>query len=341
MPTLRNMIVEFNESLYWEKRAQGLLVGEEEFSLLNQEEISEILDKNIIKSTNKDLLNPQIAEAIAASFEKIKKVDHKVLAKEVYQEFVDYLAGKYGFNIDISDTTSTIIGSPEERWVYLLRETERSEHGQGSMKITEIADKLGCSKRSLELDIKRITLTGFKLLGQNIKLVDEENSVLNMQSTPHPIVLMQNISQILVLLEGLRAMEKVQAYSTFAHYTAINIWNQLTEYAQNKILDALELMGQDANIDWYLNLSSDSNMVNRFLSETKMSETDPMSQLMYLAKNQMPFNLTYQDEKGQQAELQDCTVSFFNPVASEIRLSTPLGEHHLREVKILEIEILT
>lgn len=341
MPTLRKMITDFNETRYRENREQDLLVGNEEYSLLQRQEIMDVLDRNIIKTTKKDLLNPQIQEAIEESFKSLKKFDLKVLAKGVYQEFADFLADNYGFSIDLSDMAKAMIGSPEERWMYLLRETERSQQGEGKMKIAQIAEKLGCSRRSLELDVKRITLAGFKLLGQNIQLVDEENSVLNMQSTPHPLVLMQNISQILVLFEGLRAMEKIQAYRTFAHYTAINIWNQLTEYAQNKVLDALELMGQDAEIGWYLNLRDESNKVNRFFSETKMSESDPMSQLMYLAKNQMPFNLVYLDKQGERIELQDCTVRYFNPMAHEVTLATPFGEHQLHGVEIIEIETLS
>jgi len=341
VPTLRKMIVDFSKIKYRDKKEQELLVGEEEYSLLQRPEISAVLNKNIIKTTKKDLLNQQIAEAIEESFKKIKKVDFKVLAKGIYQELVDHLAVNFGFNIDISEMARTMIGSPEERWMYLLRETERNHHGSDSMKIAQIAEKLGCSRRSLELDVKRITETGFKLLGQKIQLVDEDNSVLNMKSTPHPIILMQNISQILVILEGLRAMEKNQAFKEFADHTAMNIWNQLTEYAQNKVLDALELMGQDAELTWYFQLRDSSKNVNRFLSEAKMSESNPLSRLMYLGKNRMPFNITYLNDQGERTELYDCVVRFFNPVVSELRVTTPQGEFEIQGANIVEIEVLT
>ncbi|MCB2300254.1 hypothetical protein [Clostridium tagluense] len=78
-----------------------------------------------------------------------------------------------------------------------------------------------------------MTEQGFKLMGMNIKLVSEKQNVLQRESTPHPVILMQNISQLVVMLEGLRAMTRIKAYESSTNSTAVDIWNQLTEYTRD------------------------------------------------------------------------------------------------------------
>ncbi|MBM7615604.1 hypothetical protein [Alkaliphilus hydrothermalis] len=344
MPSIISMLEGFINSNYKYgcKKSRKLILGNEAYSLCVQEEILDILEKNVIKTTDKTMLSQQIAEAIEGSFGKISGFKDKAFAKELYMDLVEYLNEKYKFRINIDSIVENIIGTPEERCLYLLRETERTNFYGKKMGLTEIAAKLGCSRRVLEKDVQRITEQGFNLLGLNIKLVDERNSVLSMESTPHPIILMQNISQIMVMLEGLRAMENTKAYNNYARSTAINIWNQLTEYAQNKVLDAIEVLNKesDAIIEWYLNLRDESLAHKHFITEIKNSEGNISSQLMYLAKNQKPFNITYKDKDGLVQTRNDCWVIFFNPSSDILRVKTPYSEVELEEDQIIELDVL-
>lgn len=344
MPTIRAMIEEFSISHRYErnKKTFKLIKVNEPYSLINQEEIASILDKNVIKSTPKDILNQQIKEAFEESFKKIKRFNDKVFAKDFYSDLADFLNQKYGFSIDVDFLNDILIGSPEERALYLLRETERMKTHGISSSLTEIAAELGCSRRSLEKDVQKITEQGFRLLGLNIQLVDDRNSVLKMESTPHPIIMMQNITQIMVMLEGLRAMASIKAYSNYAQHTAITIWNQLTEYTQNSILDALEKINEESDelMKWYLDLRRESNYHQKFLSEMQNSEGNISSQIMYIWKNQKSFNLSYADHDGNTKNLCDCQVAQHFVKDPRIRIKNPENQIVIDIEDILEIDIL-
>ncbi|MGI6331299.1 MAG: hypothetical protein ACOX1Y_06075 [Zhaonellaceae bacterium] len=63
-------------------------------------------------------------------------------------------------------------------------------------------------------------------------------------------------------------MEKNRAYYNYARQTAINIWLQLTEYAQDKILTYFEkLEDNEEIIKWYIYLDEGSKYHNRFPSQ--------------------------------------------------------------------------
>jgi hypothetical protein len=73
MPTIKSMIEKFKETNKYEhKDIEKLLIGNEKYSLVMQDEIIKILDKNVIKTTNKEELSRDISEAINASMEEMK-----------------------------------------------------------------------------------------------------------------------------------------------------------------------------------------------------------------------------------------------------------------------------
>lgn len=343
MPTLISMIQHFAESSYKydDKKYEKILFDNENYSLVRQEAIKQIQDKNIIKSTNKTILNTQIAEAIEESLKNMKHFKDKVLGKEIYNEMANYLNENYCFNIDLTRVNETIIGTPEERCMYLLRQTEREYYRGERKNLTEISEELGCSRRALEKDIKKMTEQGFKLLGMNIKLVDEDKNILKMESTPHMVILMQNISQLLVLLEGLRAMEKVRAFNGYARNTACSIWNQLTEYTREKILDALEkLIEEGQDITWYFELDKESKEYSRFQTEVESCGGDPCSHLMHIGKNERLCNITYTDNEGKEATIHDCRVIHYHPYDGKAVLENLNGRYEIDDEKILEVEII-
>lgn len=345
MPTIRKMLEKFIEANHGPDmlECQTLVLGDKKYSLSNQEEVKRILDKNIIKTTNKEIYNSDIAESMKQSVKKNKGFKDKVFSKVLFKELAEYLNNVYGFNISVDDVVGEIIGTAEERHLYILRETERENYGGEPMKLKDIADKIGCSPRLLQKDVQQITQQGFKLLGQNIKLIDEDqnDNLLKLDSTPHPVILMQNISQLLVMLEGLRSMEEIEAYRNYAHFTALNIWNQLTEYSQDKIIDAVDNMDiGDKAMNWYTTLEYRSKSYNRFVTEAKNSEGNPSSQLMYLCKNECPFHINYKNEENENITLFDCNISYFNPTKSEVKVISSNEEYQLDIKKIIHIEII-
>jgi DNA-binding Lrp family transcriptional regulator len=343
MPTLRSMIEEFMESNfeYQDKKVRKILLGDEKYSLVMQAKIAGAMEKNIIKKMDKTMLSTYITEAVGDSLQSMRSFNDRIFGKEIYNEMAYYLNENYEYKIDLNSVNEVVIETSEERCLYLLRETERENNDEGKKTMTEIADELGCSRRVLEKDIKKMTEQGFKLLGMNIKLIDEDENIFKMGSTPHPLILMQNISQIFVLLEGLRAMEKISAFSSFARATSCSIWNQLTKYTKEKIMDAVEKLGENQqNITWYFDLDSESKEYSRFITEIESCEGNSSSQLMYLGKNGGLCNITYIDNKDSETTINECSVVHYHPYYGKATVKTLDGQYEIDDDKIVEIEII-
>ncbi len=341
MPTIKDILQEYTETTSLDHdKCQQLITGNHVFSLVQQEEMTDLLNRKLTKNRPTNLLNQQLKEAIASSVIKIKKQKDKSFSKECYTHLVDFINQKYSFSIDLYNVKHLFIATPEERVVYLLRETERRKKLGKTSSLTDISQELGCSRRALEKDIKKITEDGFKLLGLNIQLLEEEERVLDMRSTPHPIVLIQNITQILVLLEGLRSMENIQAYRSYARETALSIWNQLTEYAQNKVLDAIENFHEKSEImiQWYLDLGDEKTYNQRFISERRNSQGDIRSQLLYYGKSGEGFNLIYKNKKNQEQIIHQCIINRLDIEGETICVRSPQGEIEVEIDTIIDLE---
>ncbi|MCB2288480.1 hypothetical protein LGK97_01690 [Clostridium sp. CS001] len=105
MPTIKTMIEKFTESNKYDgeyKNLEKILLGDKKYSLVMQDEMIKILDKNVIKTTNKTDLNSIISEAINVSMDNIKVFNDKVSGKKIYKELALKLNTDYGFKIDIS-----------------------------------------------------------------------------------------------------------------------------------------------------------------------------------------------------------------------------------------------
>jgi biotin operon repressor len=271
---------------------------------------------------------------------EMKVFKDKVSGKKIYKELSSRLNTDYGFKIDISSLDDIVIGTSEERCVYLLRETERQNYNGEKKTLREIAAELGYGTRALQKDIKKMTEQGFKLMGMNIKLVSEKQNLLQMESTPHPVILMQNISQLVVMLEGLREMSKIEAYENSAISTAVDIWNQLTEYTRNKILDAIEKLDTNADtMNWYDFIDKEGKYHSRFVTEFENCSENPISQLMYLMKNGKQFNLTYINGEGTKAILCDCEIIKYLIDSHELTVKNTEGTYDIVDEKIIEIDI--
>jgi len=126
MPTIKSMIEKFKDiNEYKYNYIEEFLLGSESYSFVMQEEIIRILDRNVIKTSKKETLNSDISIAMNESMNKIKRFEGRVSCKKIYNELVLMLNTDYGFNIDISSLNAKIIGTSQERCVYLLRQTEQ------------------------------------------------------------------------------------------------------------------------------------------------------------------------------------------------------------------------
>lgn len=350
MPKFEKMLDGFmKQSHHYEnyngEDVEGFL-GKGPETLRGQEEIEPILTRNIIATTRKEILNVQIQEGIENYIKGKKGFKDKVDFRKIANNLVDYLNGYYGFEIDLTNLNSLPFGSREERCVYLLRNTERRLQGEADEDngLRTIAEELGCTPRALQKDLKHMTEQGFKLLGVNIELVDNREKLLNMDSTPHPIILMENISQLVVMLEGLRQMSSIKGYKEYAKLTALSIWGQLTDYARSKVKKAVVLFSEEKDIaqikDWYRRLESEEKYRTRFISEIEMSDKSIETKLMYLGKSEERFDISYKADSGEILELNGCSVYRFHVRGEKVQLHTMQGECELNVSQIQSIECL-
>ncbi|HEY8890538.1 MAG TPA: hypothetical protein VIM70_09815 [Clostridium sp.] len=223
----------------------------------------------------------------------------------------------------------------------MLRQTERQNANGERKTLTDISNELGCGTRVLQKDVEKMTEQGFKLMGLNIKLVSGDQNILKMESTPHPVILMQNISQLVVMLEGLRAMGKINAYGNSANSTAIDIWNQLTEYTRTKILDVVEKLDNNKDtMNWYDSIDKEGKYHSRFLTEFENCGENPISKLIFLMKNGKQFNLIYDNDDGIRISLCDCEIIKYFIDSHKLTVKTPEGDYEIVDEKIIEIDII-
>lgn len=343
MPTFKKIIEDFidsHECPFNDKEYKDLLLGNNTNSFVLQEEIAEMIkaNKNIIKTTNKEAYSNDIEESIKSSIEATKKFGKKVSCKNIYDEFVDCINERFDFKVNINDLNLKIPETPEERCVYILRETERKLEGKNKKSLADMAKELGCSTRNLQKDVKEMTEQGFKLLGMSIKLVDNRDEIFQLDSTPHPVILMQNVSQLFVQLEGLRAMENTEALKNIAHSTAIDIWNQLSDYARDKILDVAGKIEKDQKpVKWYLSLDEDGNWQSRFTSERYHIGESTKSKLMYHFKCGEEAIITYIGNDGKHNTVNDCRVKNYYFEEDKIVLEANGIETEIEEDCVLDV----
>lgn len=121
-------------------------------------------------------------------------------------------------------------------------------------KISELPDILWVSGRTIEEDISRLRgiEDPIQICGRKFFIPDttRENGSVRFPSTAHPLFLAENLTQILIMLKGLKTMSENPLYEPYAVQTGREIWNQLSSYAKKRIRFVLsEMMPED--LTWY------------------------------------------------------------------------------------------
>ena len=147
------------------------------------------------------------------------------------------------------------------------------------------------SERKLKNDITDINNNSLKFLGNHVKLQFDYNYI-HMSSSVHPIFLVENLTQVLAQLEGLRLMGGTPL-EDYAKKTAANIWFQLSDYARNRILFVLkDLMDQD--VSYYLQLKKDDSI---YVTEDQCSNIKGSHNVINCLKNEKSCYIAYYEGK--------------------------------------------
>ncbi len=215
----------------------------------------------------------------------IRNENGKDAAIRVYKHFYEFLKEK-GISAKVEFPPSDNIG----RYLYIAKFLHDSDQ-----KIDDLPDKLWFSKRAIEdyiTKLRGLDYDPLEICGKIFKIPETKRSKKRIYSasTVHPLLLTLNLTQVIVMLKGLKKMSENRLYAEYARTAAADIWEQLSDYAKNRIRYVLsERLPED--LTWYENLEKSNN--NLFSSEQDCSDDHDV--ILYCGKNEKSFYLEMQD----------------------------------------------
>lgn len=212
---------------------------------------------------------------------------NKDAAIRVYRLFFEFLKEK-GITAVVNFPPVPVSNS-FERLMYIAK------YFHEDRQISGLSDILWIDSRTVEKDLSKLRGKDddpLQVCGKVFKIpeVDRKKDKLIFASTAHPLFLTQNLTQVLIMLKGLKAMSEKWAYARYAETAAADIWAQLSDYAKKRIHYVLsELLPDD--LSWYEKLEKKDNSL--FYTERACSV--PNYDVMYCVKNGKTFRAEIRD----------------------------------------------
>ena len=236
----------------------------------------------------------------------------KDTAIQVYKDLCDYLKSQ---GVDVHVQFPPVpVDNTFERLMFLAKYLQDPE-----TKISELPDLLWVSERTIEADLQRLRGLNdpIQICGKPFVVEDVERSAghVRFASTAHPIFLTENLTQILIMLKGLKKMAADPLYRRYAEASAADIWEQLSDYAQNRIRFVLEnLMAED--LAWYDSLARKVEQRRAYMTEREASVSRNV--ILDCLKNGKPFCMEYMEEDGP-VIYEECFILSLQGHVAEIR----------------------
>lgn len=262
-------------SLYDMQTAKGLLGLDSKapYALINQDAF--------------DGDSEYLAVAIKGSVQRYSR--NKEIAIRIYKDFL-YFLDKKGISIEI-EFPKVSISNDFERLMFIAKYLQDPKN-----RVEDLSDILWVSSRTIENDLKKLRGDhegSIQICGKTFKIDDLERRKghVHFPSTAHPLFLTPNLSQVIVTLKGLRLLSENPLYTHYAHAIASDIWEQLSEYAVNRIRTVLsQLLPED--LAWYESLQKDYE--DYFFSEIRCSpQEDVLGCVLDCIKNDKEFFVEY------------------------------------------------
>ena len=261
-------------TIYDMETARNLLIGKGEAALKQQMgyEDSENLAYNIEQSIRAYSRN-------------------KDVAIRIYKDFLAFLKEKAGIDISIS-FPPIAISNTFERLMFIAKYLQVPTH-----KIKDLPNLLWVSQRTIDDDIKKLRGGDddpIQVCGKVFTIDDLERhkGTATFSSTAHPLFLTPNLTQVIVTLKGLKIMADNPLYADYARLAAADIWEQLSEYAKERINYVLsELLPEE--LSWYESLRKPD--ARYFYSEVRCSGANVVIDCI---KNGKTFCVEYESEDG-------------------------------------------
>lgn len=258
----------------------------------------------------------------------------KDTAIELFKDFVQFLEAN---DIGVPEIAFPPIpvSNTFERLMFIAKYLQASEN-----RISELPDILWVNSRTIEEDLSRLRGINdpIQICGKKFFIPDtvRQDGRISFQSTAHPIFLAENLTQVLILLKGLKEMSANPLFKPYAEETAREIWAQLSVYAKDRISFVLrDLLPEDYS--WYQSLT-DLSDDRHFHSEEEVSRSCHVRGNVVLdcIKNGKPFCVEYQDDDGVHF-YKDCVMveGSYGSVPSGILVNCSEGQIRLRFDQII------
>lgn len=259
------------------------------YGLLQQDSIVEWLDQPLIGPQSYALAEA-LHKAIDDSIARYTRQKQPLF--DLYKSFCEFLTESYGFQTRIDWNAYTILSSNRE-WQIIQMSTENKT-------IQEMAGRLMVSDRQIREDMNQLADHGLTFLDRKVKIsgLVRSHGGIQFESTPHPILILGSLMQVISLLESLRHYQQI-SQSEFPFVTAQQIWFNLSLYARTTIKKRIREGVYQSDIGWYDDL--DRKMKDRgqevFLTEAAIAARNAQDQIIKCFKNSEVCTMRYQDEK--------------------------------------------
>ncbi|MDR1533745.1 MAG: hypothetical protein LBU64_01400 [Planctomycetota bacterium] len=237
--------------------------------------------------------------------ESLRGAPNKKAARTVYEAFIAYLRGRHSLVPEI-DWPPVDAGNRFERILFIAKYLQDPEND-----IHSLADILKVSERTIEDDLRILRGRGedyLQVSGRIFKIggMERRRGRVEFDSTAHPLFLIPNLTQAILLLEGLRAMSLRQPNREAARRTAAEIWNQLSAYAKARIRRVREKLFP-GGAEWYEELES-MDGEEGFLSEAACGRLG-RNVVMDCLKNGKSCLLRFRENREESKFYENCRIT--------------------------------
>ena len=291
--------------------------------------------KRIMLLQDKTIDDAEICiEIESAIIQSVKSYNHaKDVPIAIYKRFLEFLENSYKISIPME--WPQIFASSFDRQMYIVKAMHEKE-----LTVSQLEDELWISDRTIEDDLSNLkNMDGVAFLGQRVKIkeVGRTNGVTQFKSTVHPIFLASNLTQVVVMLEGLQHMMKDEAYRGYAQRLAQNIWSELSDYGKRRIKEVSGMLNLDTS--WYDEIDNHKSS-DLFHTEDECSEENGLRNILNFFKNGEQCAVEYCSEDGESKILHDCYIKNYDHQRKEVTIAVKDVTFLLKSNAILKISKL-
>ena len=244
-------------------------------------------------------------------------------AISMFRDFISFLKSRdFVIENDVEFPPIPVMNS-FERLMFIAKYMQDKNNSRN-----ELSDILWQSQTTIDNDFSKLlnddNPDAIQVLGKPFVITGTRShgGKVDFESTAHPLFLTPNLTQVILVLEGLKEKAGNPIFETEATKTAADIWNQLSDYARNRIKFVLSRCMMIEDLAWYESLAELEDIDNSFHTEKK--STKDRGFIFDCVKNHTkPFCIEYNDN-GKTVILKDCTGERLL-IGGEITVKTESG----------------